>query len=243
MKLKRPLVVFDVETTGTNIEEDRIVELAWVKLHPDRGRETKSTLINPGMPIPIAAKQIHGIDDASVQDAPSFRQVSNSVLEQLTGCDVGGYNCTSFDVEILRNEFKRVGIEWPTVDVRIVDAYKIWMLQEPRSLEDAVEVFCDRTLDEAHSAEADVEATVDVLFAQAKHYQVDDFENLYELGRDPSWLDAAGKIRLVNDEPCLSFGKPSGKPLKTVDPDYLKWMLNGSFPEDTKELIRWSMRS
>ena len=157
---KRPLVFFDLETTGTNIINDRIVEISIVKISPDGSREVKTRRLNPEMHIPEEASAVHGIYDKDVENEPTFRQISQSLYIYLEDCDLGGYNIVKFDVPVLVKEFSRAGLQFSLENRRIIDAYNLYCKMEPRTLSAAYKRFCGKSLEDAHSAEADTLATV-----------------------------------------------------------------------------------
>lgn len=247
LKLERPLAVFDLETTGVRIGRDRIVQIGIVRLLPDGSRETYQTLINPGIPIPAEASAIHGITDADVVDAPTLETIAATLLEQLAGCDLGGFNCLRFDVPFLAEELHRVGMSWDHTKLRVVDVQRIYHIMEPRNLSAALKYYCGRDHVGAHDALSDVVATADVLLAQLVRYPEQlqgtvDF--LGELSGDRQRSpDAAGKLKF--DERgaiCLAFGKYSGWPLENIgrnDPGYLQWLMTkAELPASTLSVMR-----
>jgi len=245
LKLDRPLVVFDTETTGTNPRTDRIVEIACVKIHPDGRREEWVRRLNPRLPIPRASTAIHGIHDEDVRDAPGFREVAAELARFLEGCDLGGYNITGFDLPVLRTEFLRAGVPFEVDKRRLVDAQRIFFAKEPRNLAAAARFYCRREHDGAHGALADAAMTLDVLGGQLSRYEdlprsVSELHELYCAGLDQD-LDPEGRIRLVKGEPTVNFGKNRGRTLKEMsreEPGFLKWILKGDFSEPVKEIAR-----
>ncbi len=241
IKLTRPLAGIDLETTGVDSEIDRIVEIAVVKLMPDGTRAGKVRRLNPGMPIPPEASAIHGITDADVAGEPTFPQVAKSLAEYLSGCDVAGYNARSFDVPMLRAAFAREGIDWPAADVRVVDPFEIFRRFEAHSLDRALAFYCDRQLgDAAHGAEADVNAALDVLEAQARYYRGDAPPSLADvdaMSRDPDWIDSTGKLRWQGDVPVVNFGKHKDAAVARVPASYWDWVLEQDFPADFVALV------
>jgi DNA polymerase-3 subunit epsilon len=240
LQLARPLVVLDLETTGVDVEKDRIVEICMHRI--GGGAATVTMLLNPGRPIPTEATAVHGITDADVANKPSFNDVHHELLAFLSGADVAGFNVRSFDVPMLSAEFKRCGITWPGQDVSIVDAFRIYNRMEPRTLGAAVRHYLGREHDGAHGAEADVRATAEVIEEQARRYGVTTLAELELLERDPDWLDADGKIRWQGDVAVIGFGKWAGKPLAQVDPGYLRWMLDQKFASDVVKVITAALR-
>lgn len=245
LQLARPLVAFDLETTGLDVEQDRIVELSLVKLLPDGERQVRTRRIHPGRPIPPEATAVHGIGDADVADCPRFGQVARSLAEWLRGCDLTGYNIERFDLRLLAAEFKRENIEWPEPGTQTVDAFVIFAKREPRDLAAALRYYCDRELVGAHSAEADTLASLDVLLGQIRKYEdlPDTVAGLHEYthARDPSWIDASGKLVWnADNQAAIGFGKYKGKALSelmAIDPGYLRWMLSKDFGDDVKAVL------
>ena len=250
LQLTRPIAFVDLETTGLDVEEDRIVEIAVVRLMPDGERQTRSRRLHPGRPIPPAATAIHGITDDDVADCPRFHQVAKTLHAALMECDLGGYNVEGFDLRMLAAEFRRVGLAFPPEGVRVVDPLRIFQRREGRDLASAVRFYCGRTLENAHSAEADTLATIDVLLGQLARYPdlPADVEGLHaeSHARDPSFIDAGGRVRWREDgEAVLAFGKHRGTLLKELvarSRDYVEWMLRGEFPPDLKELLAAALR-
>ncbi len=244
LNLKNPLVFFDLETTGINISKDRIVEISLLKVHPNGKEEIKTRRINPEMPIPPQSTAIHGITDEDVKDCPTFRQVAKSLADILEGCDIAGFNSSRFDVPMLSEEFLRAGVDFDPSKRKFVDVQIIFHKKEPRTLEAAYRFYCDKELEDAHSAEADTRATYEVLKSQLKHY--DDLENDIEfLSKEFSSfnnnVDFAG--RMIFDEKgveVFNFGKHKGKPVSQVlrdEPSYYSWMMDGDFPLNTKQAL------
>lgn len=242
IKLERDLACIDLETTGVDTQNDRIVDIAVVKLRPNGERHKRSRKINPGIPIPKEASAVHGIYNADVQDAPTFASIAASLFRLLECCDITGYNIKAFDVPLLSAEFKRCGIEWPTEDIRVVDAYRVFKVQEPRKLANALWFYTKRELgDDAHDASADAEAALDVLIAQEERYSESTsstLEDLDLLSRDPEWVDSDGKVKWLGDTAVINFGKWAGQPLRLVDPTYFQWVLKKDFGEDFKAICR-----
>jgi DNA polymerase III subunit epsilon len=244
IKLERPLAFIDIEATGTLPRQDRIVELAIVKILPDSNQETKVLRINPGMPIPAGAMKIHGITDEAVKDCPKFPDVADEVLAFLHNCDLAGFNVIRYDITMLTEELSRAGHQFSLDGRRIIDAQRIFHQKEPRDLTAALSFYCGEMHLNAHGAEADVLATIQVLEGQLKHY-ADLPRNLDELDkycnpRDPSWADTSGRLRWDNGILTLNFGKKKGEPLKTTienDPGFARWLLRSDFPADTKRIV------
>jgi DNA polymerase III subunit epsilon len=247
ISLSRPLAFFDLETTGTRIGKDRIVQIGIVRLLPDGTRENYQTLVNPQIPIPPEATAVHGITDAMVAGAPTLDAVAREVLVELAGCDLSGFNVMRFDIPFLTEELHRVGYEWNTASLRVVDVQRIFHKMEPRDLSAALRFYCGKEHAGAHDALADVEATADVLLAQLERYPdalQGDVGFLGEFSGDRQRSpDAAGKLKF--DEKgaiCLSFGKYAGWPLENIgrnDPGYLQWLMTkADLPGSTLAIMR-----
>lgn len=246
LKLQRPLVFFDLETTGVRIGKDRIVQIGVVRLDPDGTRTSWQTLVQPGMPIPPEASAVHGITDADVADAPTLDEVAAELLAHFQGADLSGFNLLRFDVPFLTEDLLRVGVEWDSTRARIVDVQRIYHRMEPRNLGAAVRFYCGREHEGAHDALADVEATADVLLAQLERYPdlPADVDQLGEMSGDRQRPpDAAGKL-LFNEEGavCLSFGKYKGWTLGNIgrnDPGYMQWLMTkAELPASTLAVMR-----
>ena len=240
---KRPLVFFDLETTGTNIQNDRIVEISIVKNSPDGNREVKTRRLNPEMHIPEEASAVHGIYDKDVENEPTFRQIAQSLYIYLEDCDLGGYNIVKFDIPMLEAEFARVGVEYSADNCRIIDVFNIFCRLYPRTLSAAYEFFCGKKLDDAHSAAADTQATLDVFMGQlAKHPEIP--RNMDELNEfcdnsDPDAVDRNRRFKWVGDDVIINVGKNNGAKLKdsaVEDPNFLRWILRSDFPNDVKKI-------
>ncbi|BBD45113.1 MAG: 3'-5' exonuclease [Petrimonas sp.] len=244
LNLKNPLVFFDLETTGINITKDRIVEISLLKVHPNGKEEIKSRLINPEMPIPAQSTAIHGITDDDVKDSPTFKQVAKSLADMLEGCDLAGFNSSRFDVPMLSEEFLRAGVDFDMSKRKFVDVQIIFHKKEQRTLEAAYKFYCDKELQNAHSAEADTIATYEVLKSQLDRYP--DLENdVAFLSKEYSSfnnnVDFAGRI-IFDDKgvEVFNFGKHKGKPVAQVlrnEPSYYSWMMDGDFPLNTKQVL------
>lgn len=256
LKLKRPLAIFDLETTGINVAKDRIVEISILKAFPDGREEVKTLRINPEMPIPLESSLVHGIYDADVADAPTFKEVAKEVADFLEDADLGGYNSNRFDIPVLMEEFLRAGQEFEIENRFFVDVQNIFHQMEQRTLKAAYKFYCGGDLENAHSAEADVSATYEVLKAQVKRYEGQEWENkageksmpvkndieaLHEFTNLHRVVDFAGRI-VYNKEgvEVFSFGKHKDKPLEEVfrtEPSYYAWMMQGDFPQYTKKCL------
>lgn len=243
LKLERPIIFFDLETTGTNVTHDRIVEISYIKIYPDGTEEKKSRRLNPEMPIPAASTAIHHITDADVANEPTFRQVARSLLSIFDGCDIAGYNSNKFDVPVLMEEFSRCGINFDITGRRFIDVQNIFHKMEQRTLVAAYKFYCGGDLTDAHSALADTQATYEVLLGQLRKYDelendVDFLAKFSNIGRN---VDLAARIVLDdNDTPIFNFGKHKGKPVKEVlrrEPSFYDWMMQGDFPKNTKDVL------
>lgn len=236
LNLIRPLCFFDLEATGIDKENDRIVEIAICKIHPSGLRELLTGRVNPEMPIPPKATEIHGISDADVADAHTFSDLAKRILDFISGCDMGGYNSNSYDLPLLFNEFKRVGIYWDYNQFKKIDAGNIFKIKEARTLSAAVKFYCDRDMENAHSAEADILATVDVFFAQLERYDdlptdLGELELFCNYGKPI--LDISGKFTTdESGEVVFNFGAKRGVRAKD-ELGLVQWMINKDFPADT----------
>ena len=244
IKVERPLVFLDAESTGVNTEEDRIVELTLARFEPgeDKPPEIKSRLINPTIPIPPEATAVHGITDLDVANEPPFSAIASSLYHQIdTGVDFGGFNIIGFDLPILEAEFGRCGFVFQWQGACCIDGYAIMAQREPRDLAGALMFYCSTVHTDAHRSEADVQAAIDVVAGQVNRYP--DIEHTAEAldaaGRRPEWVDRRGKIMIDEQgETVFGFGKHYGKPIES-QVGYLRWMLNDAdFPTDTNAIIR-----
>ena len=243
LKLKRPIVFFDLETKGVDTATDRIVEISLVKIDVDGTKSVKTRRINPEMPIPAAATAVHGITDEDVKDEPTFRQIARSLAQYIEGCDFGGFNSNRFDLPMLVEEFMRAGVDVDFRKRKFVDVQTIFHRKEQRTLVAAYKFYCDKDLENAHSAEADTLATYEVLEAQIERYPDigDTVEQLAEFSSTGANVDFAGRIAL-NDkgEEIFTFGKYRGQSVEEIfrkEPSYYKWMMDGDFPQYTKKVI------
>ena len=238
--IDRPLAFFDLETTGTDPNVDRIVEISIVKIMPDGRKEAYTSLVNPGMKIPESAHAVHGITDDQVSGLLGFKSLVNSIRQFLDGCDLCGFNIRGFDVKMLCAEFRRCGAEFPLSGRRVLDVLDIYRSRERRDLSAAVLFYTGKNHDGAHDAESDVLATIEVLDAQALKYNLPmNIGDLYEQERG-EFLDIAGNFVKHEEDgsPVFAFGKHKGKKLREVERSYLSWMLNESFLDDAKAIIR-----
>lgn len=243
LNLTRPLVFFDLETTGTSITRDRIVEISYIKVFPDGTTEEKCRRINPEMHIPEASTAIHHITDDDVKDAPAFRQIAVSLNEQLEDCDIAGYNSNKFDVPLLVEEFARAGVNFQIAGRRFVDVQNIFHKMEQRTLVAAYRFYCGKELTDAHSALADTRATYEVLLGQLDRYAElgNDVERLADFSRAGRGVDLASRVVLNDkDEPVFNFGKHKGRPVKEVfrtERSFYSWIMQGYFPKNTKDVL------
>lgn len=243
LNLKNPIIFFDLETTGTNINADRIVEISYIKVHPNGNEESKTLRINPEMPIPNESSLIHGIYDADVADCPTFKEVAKNIAKDFEGADVAGFNSTRFDIPVLAEEFLRADVDLDLSRRKFVDVQVIFHKMEQRTLEAAYKFYCDKTLEDAHSAEADTRATYEVLKAQLDRYPEleNSIESLAEFSTYNRNVDLAGRmIYDENDVEVFNFGKYKGISVEEVlerDPGYFNWILNSDFTLNTKAVL------
>lgn len=243
LKLYKPLCVFDLETTGTNVGKDRIVEICILKVNPDASRESKTWKVNPEMPIPKESSAIHGIYDEDVANAPTFKDIASKILEMISGSDLGGFNSNRFDVPLLAEELLRAGLDFDLSKFKLVDAQTIYHKMEPRNLSAAYNFYCQKTLENAHSAEADVLATFEVLDAQVGHYEdlPKEVAGLSEFSFHSKFADLAGMIHFNDkDQEIFAFGKYKGQVVKEVfqkDIGYYGWLQSADFPLYTKKIF------
>ena len=256
LKLKNPVVVLDLETTGINIVTDRIVEIALLKINIDGSEEEKLMLINPEMPIPPEVSQIHGITDDDVKDKPTFKEVAKTLAKFIEGCDLCGFNSNRFDIPLLAEEFLRADVDIDFKKHKFIDVQAIFHKMEKRTLAAAYKFYCNKELVDAHSAMADTKATYEVLKAQLEMYKgveyedakgiktlpiVNDVEKLSEFSSYDQNVDFVGRI--IYDEngvEVFNFGKNKGIPVEKVlkeQPGYFGWMLDSEFPLYTKKVL------
>ncbi len=255
LNLKRPLAFFDLETTGVNISTDKIVEISILKAMPNGSEEIKTLRINPNMPIPLESSLIHGIYDEDVKDCPTFSEVAKDIAHFIDHADLAGYNSNKFDIPMLIEEFLRTGIEFDIEGRKFVDVQNIFHQMEPRTLGAAYQFYCQKQIENAHSAEADIKATYEVLLAQIERYQHQEWkdkkgeiskpvQNNVELLHAFTYkkqLDFAGRLGF-NDkgEEIFNFGKHKGKRIQDIfnsEPSYYDWMMKNDFPLYTKKKL------
>lgn len=243
LKLHKPLCIFDLETTGLNISKDRIVEICILKVNPDGSRESKTWLVNPQMPIPKEATEVHGISDEKVKDSPTFKELAPAISEMISGCDLGGFNSNRFDVPLLMEELLRCNMDVDLSKMKLVDAQTIFHKMEPRNLAAAYKFYCEKTLENAHSAEADTLATFEILDAQVAKYEdlSNEIADLSEFSTFNKSADLAGFIAYDQDnQEIFTFGKYKGQRVKEVfqrDIGYYGWIQNADFPLYTKKVL------
>ena len=243
LNLRNPLIFFDLETTGIDITSDRIVELSYLKIYPNGDEESKTIRINPTIPIPAKVTAIHGITDDDVKDSPTFNEVAGSLARVFEGCDFAGYNSNKFDIPLLAEEFLRCDADIDLSKRKFIDIQVIFHKKEQRTLSAAYKFYCDKNLEDAHSAEADTRATYEVLKAQLDRYKdlPNDIDELSKYSSHNRNVDFLGRI--VYDEAGIevfNFGKYKGQPVVEVlkkDPGYYGWMMNGQFPLHTKNVL------
>lgn len=255
LNLRIPLCFFDLETTGINITQDRIIEIAVIKVMPNGEVIRKSNLVNPGITISAESTAIHGITNEKVAGQPTFKEIAKDYVKFFEGADLAGFNILKFDVPMLVEEFLRAGIEFDYSRKKLIDAQKIFHLMEKRTLSAAFKFYCGLEMSNAHSAEADTQATMDVLYAQVERYEnqevtdgqgnrvgfiKNDMEELHKITAT-EMVDLAGRM-VKNDkgEPVFNFGKHKNKTVLNVfkeEPSYYDWMMNGDFPLDTKRKL------
>jgi DNA polymerase-3 subunit epsilon len=241
--LKNPLIFFDLETTGINIASDRIVEISWLKIQPDGRESIQTELVNPTIPIDPQATAIHGISDEDVKDKPTFSEMAQSLANDFEGCDFAGYNSNKFDIPLLAEEFLRAGVDFDLRKRKFIDVQVIFHKMEQRTLAAAYQFYCQKVLENAHSAEADTRATYEVLKSQLDRYEdlQNDVDYLSDFSTQNRSADLAGRI-IYNDRDIevFNFGKYKGEPVEEVlekDPGYFGWILNGDFPLYTKKVL------
>ncbi|MBO4641899.1 MAG: 3'-5' exonuclease [Bacteroidaceae bacterium] len=244
LKLEKPIIFFDLETTGLDIAKDRIVELCYIRIEPNGNEEAKSMRINPEMHIPEVCSKVHGIYDKDVKDCPTFKEIAPELSKTFSGCDLAGFNSNKFDIPLLVEEFMRAGIDPGLSDRRFIDVQNIYHKMERRTLIAAYKFYCDKNLENAHSALADTRATYEVLQAQLDHYPdalKNDVQFLSEFSSIGKNVDLAGRfVYNENGEEIVNFGKYKGKTVRDVlrtDPGYYSWIQQGDFTLNTKQVL------
>lgn len=242
LQLVKPLAVIDLETTGINLSTDRIVEIAIVKILTDGKKIVKRKLINPEIPISEVSRDMHGITNEMLKDAPTFRQVANEIKQFLDNCDLAGYNSNRFDIPLLAEEFLRVGLEFDFSNRQLVDVQKIFHMMEQRTLSAAYKFYCNKNLEGAHGAEADASATWEILEAQLTKYPQlgSSVETIITCIGDDCIVDFARRMVMENGVEIFNFGKHKGRIVAEVlkaEPQYYDWMMKGDFPMHTKQKL------
>ncbi len=243
--LTRPLAIIDIEATGTTPRADRIVELAIIMLMPGGEKKTHIFRVNPQVPIPPETTAIHGIKDEDVAQCPTFPDVAPKIADVLEGADLGGYNIIRYDLPMLTEEFIRAGIPLEIAGCRVIDAQRIFHKKEPRDLSAALVFYCGKTHDHAHGAEADAQATLEVLEGQLQKYddlprdmdQLDKYSSI----KKPHWVDQTGKLKWKGREIVLNFSKRKGELLRDIienDPSFAKWILRSNLPRDMQDIVK-----
>ena len=243
LQLEKPICFFDLETTGVNVSRDRIVEICIHKVHPGGKEETHTWRVNPTIPIPIGASEVHGIYDADVAQSPTFKDLANEIMQCIGNSDLAGYNSNKFDIPLLAEEFLRVEIDFSMQGRRAVDVQNIFHRMEQRTLVAAYKFYCNKNLEDAHSAEADVLATYEVLKSQLDRYS--ELENsigfLAGFSNRQRVADFAGFIAYNDqDQEIFTFGKYKGQLVTDVlaqNPGYYSWIQNADFPLYTKKIL------
>lgn len=244
LSLTKPIIFFDLETTGVNIATDRIVEISILKVFPNGNKESKTWLVNPEIEIPAEAAAIHGITNEKVVMEPTFKELAITVNDMIYDCDLAGFNSNRFDIPLLAEELMRAGIDFDMKNRKAIDVQVIFHKKEQRTLSAGYQFYCGKNLDDAHSAEADTNATYEILLAQLDKYS--DIENtvdaLSEFSSHGERADLAGFV-LYNDDnkEIFSFGKYKGRTVEEVlieNPGYHAWMQNADFPLYTKKVLR-----
>lgn len=266
LNLKRPLAFFDLETTGINVASDRIVEIAVLKVMPNGTKEILTKRIHPGMPIPLSSSLIHGIYDEDIANEPAFKDVAEEIAAFIGEADLAGYNSNKFDIPVLLEEFLRAGVDFDMSDRKFVDVQNIFHQMEQRTLKAAYQFYCGKQIENAHSAEADILATYEVLLSQIEKYADTEFESkdgkrskpvindvqaLHDFTNMHRPVDFAGRLIFNDqDEECFNFGKHKGKTVEdvfSIEPSYYAWMKQGDFPLYTKKKLdeiwnRWQQK-
>ena len=243
LNLRNPLIFFDLETTGVNITKDRIVEISYIKVFPNGQEQEKTIRVNPGMPIPPEATAIHHITDEDVKDKPLFKDIAKDLSHVFEGCDIAGFNSNRFDIPLLMEELLRAGVNFDISKRKFIDIQTIFHKMEQRTLVAAYKFYCNKDLNDAHSASADTRATYEVLKAQLDRYSSleNDVDYLSKFSSQNRNVDLAGRI-VLNDQnvEVFNFGKYKGQPVEEVlrrDIGYFGWMMQGDFPQNTKNVL------
>lgn len=244
LNLKKPIAFFDLETTGISIVNDRIVEIGIYRVNVDNSKEERRYLVNPTVPIPIEAAAIHGIYDKDVADAPTFAELAQELFEFLNPCDLSGFNSNRFDVPLLVEEFLRCEMNFSLDNRNLIDVRNIFVMHERRSLTAAYQFYCNKDLENAHSAMADVMATYEVFMAQMERYDdmVDDMDEINKISRtDLNQIDTAARLVMKGGKACFNFGKYKDQAVADVlqkDAGYFGWIMRSDFPRHTKQKLK-----
>lgn len=239
--LKKPIIFFDLETTGVDVTHDRIVEISMIKVLPSGEEIEKTRRVNPGIPIPAEATAVHHITDADVANEPSFRQIAKSLANEMVGCDIAGFNSNRFDIPMLDQEFQRAGVKFDFTKARFVDVQTIFHKKEQRTLVAAYRFYCGKELDGAHSANADTRATLEVLKSQLDRYDdlPNDIEELSKFSQINRNVDFMGRLIYNDDDKeVINFGKYKGKIAENIirkEPSYYDWIMKSDFAQNTKD--------
>ena len=242
LQLEKPIAFIDLETTGINLSNDRIVEIAIIKISPDGTKQVKRKLINPTIPIPPASSEIHGITNVMVKDAPTFKQVANEIKQFIENCDIAGYNSNRFDIPMLVEEFLRCDLNIDIENRKLLDVQKVYHMMEQRTLSAAYKFYCNKELTDAHSAEVDATATFEVLESQIEKYKQigSTVESIVKFTGDEEIVDFSRRFIMENGIEIFNFGKHKGKPVTKVlkeEPQYYDWMMRGDFALHTKQKL------
>ena len=241
INLKKPIIFFDLETTGVDVTHDRIVEISMIKVLPSGEEIEKTRRVNPGIPIPAEATAVHHITDADVANEPSFRQIAKSLANEMVGCDIAGFNSNRFDIPMLDQEFQRAGVKFDFTKARFVDVQTIFHKKEQRTLVAAYRFYCGKELDGAHSANADTRATLEVLKSQLDRYDdlPNDIEELSKFSQINRNVDFMGRLIYNDDDKeVINFGKYKGKIAEDIirkEPSYYDWIMKSDFAQNTKD--------
>lgn len=243
LKLSKPICFFDLETTGTDVVKDRIVEISILKIYPNGNKESRTWLVNPTIPIPAEATQVHGISNERVANEPTFKELARTIYNMIKDADLAGYNSDKFDIPLLAEEMLRADIDFDLGNRVTVDVQSIFHKMEQRTLSAAYKFYCGKELTDAHSAAADTQATYEILQAQLDRYPSleNDVKSLSEYSFKKNALDFAGFLALnENGEEIFTFGKHKGRKIADIlqqEPGYFGWILNADFPLYTKKTL------
>lgn len=248
ISLDKPLVIFDLESTGLSISLDRIIEIAYLKIFPNGVTKKGDIFLNPEMSIPAEAVEIHGISDDKVKNEPIFKEKAQELWEIFNHCCYSGFNVVNFDLPLLRREFLRAGMDFDYANAKIIDAKTIYHFMEPRTLSAAYKFYCAKEHAAAHSALADVEAAAEILEKQLEKYsETRDWDFIHKIhhASDDRFVDTERKFFWRNGQAHFSFSKYKDRPLKEVveqDPGFLNWILSADFSEETKDIVEKALR-